>query len=46
VVRVSELISRNEEIGYVLTDFMMPRLNGLQAVAKMKAFIQSRNAIS
>ena len=37
----SKLISAQEKIDFILTDFMMPRLNGIQAVEKIKYFIQN-----
>ena len=46
VVRVSELLQQDIEVGYVLTDFMMPRLNGIQAVQKIKNFIKTRNGFT
>jgi CheY-like chemotaxis protein len=44
VLKLSELIQRNEEIAFVLTDFMMPRLNGIQAVQKMQTFLNHHRA--
>ena len=37
----SKLISAQEKIDFILTDFIMPRLNGIQAVEKIKYFIQN-----
>lgn len=41
VLTASKLISAQEKIDFILTDFMMPRLNGIQAVEKIKYFIQN-----
>lgn len=46
VVKFSELVSRNEKVSYILTDFMMPRLNGQQAVERIRGFITKRNLLN
>ena len=43
VLRASTLLLSGKQISYILTDFMMPRLNGIQAIQKIKTFIQNQN---
>lgn len=44
VIRFSELTLAGQYVSHVLTDFMMPRLNGIQTVQKIKEFIAERNS--
>ena len=41
VLKVAELIGQGHHISLVLTDFQMPRLNGIQAVTKIRNFYQT-----
>ena len=43
VVRASELILAGKTVSHVLTDFMMPRLNGVQTVRMIRNFVTQRN---
>ena len=45
MILASQLINKGVKIDYIMTDFMMPRLNGIQAVQKIKHFIQAQNSI-
>lgn len=44
VSRFSELYNKGESVDYFITDFMMPRLNGMQAISKIKNFVASMQA--
>lgn len=44
VCKYSELVLANHQVSYILTDFMMPRLNGIQAISKIKEFINDMNS--
>ena len=46
VVRVADLLKAGQTVSYILTDFMMPRLNGIQAVQKIQTYIQTLNSQS
>lgn len=41
----SRLIQAGENISYILTDFMMPRMNGIQAVEQIQSYIKYWNAL-
>lgn len=43
VIKFSELIQSGQTVSYVLSDFQMPRLNGLQAMEKIQAFVDEMN---
>lgn len=43
-MKASSLLLSGKKISYILTDFMMPRLNGIQAIQKIKSFIDSHNS--
>lgn len=43
VLKFSELTQTDVAVTHVLTDFMMPRLNGIQTVQKIKEFVMDRN---
>lgn len=45
-MRVADLIKAGKTVSYILTDFMMPRLNGIQAIQKIQTFIQTMNSTS
>jgi CheY-like chemotaxis protein len=44
VLKVAELFGKGERISLVLTDFQMPRLNGIQAITKIRNFYQTQRA--
>lgn len=46
VVKFSELVTANVKVSYILTDFMMPRLNGQQAVERIRGYITKRNQLN
>ena len=43
VIKFSELVQSGQTVSYVLTDFQMPRLNGLQAMEKIQTFVDEIN---
>ena len=43
VESATQLIQAGETISYILTDFMMPRMNGIQAVEQIQNYIRYWN---
>ena len=43
LVKYSEFIEQNTPVSHILTDFMMPRLNGVQTVHRIKDLISKHN---
>lgn len=39
VERVQDLVKTGTQVSFILTDFMMPRLNGIEAIEKVRTFI-------
>ena len=43
VLKFSELVSAGVKVSHILTDFKMPRVSGIDAVRKIKEFIEYQN---
>ena len=43
VCKFSELVLSNNPVSHIITDFMMPRLNGIQTILKIKEFVHDMN---
>ena len=43
VLKFAEFAESDIAVSHILTDYMMPRVNGLQAVKKIKEFVTQMN---
>lgn len=43
VIKFSELVSQGHHVSHVLTDFMMPRTTGIDAVKAIQGFVEQKN---
>jgi CheY-like chemotaxis protein len=43
VVQFSKLTNEKKYVSHILTDFMMPRLNGIQATERILDYVSHRN---
>lgn len=44
VTRFSELVNKGKTVDLIITDFMMPRLNGIQVVEKIRGLVSAMRA--